>query len=258
MKIDELIRQVELIAPLDLQEPWDHSGWQLKVTNGDVSRVLVSLEVNEKVIDEAVSLRADLILSHHPLYFNGMKEIDCNNIIGNHTIRLIREGISVYSTHTPFDKCEGGNNDYLGGLIGAENIRTLPGDESGICRMGRLHAPMTAEAFIRLMEEKLRIDKRFFSFTGNLSDVIQMVGWCSGAGAEFADIAVDAGCDLFFTGDVKYHTAQYAKDIGMNLLDCGHFGTEYLFAENMCRHLDKIEKMDIIQSQVDLNPFTLL
>lgn len=108
------------------------------------------------------------------------------------------------------------------------------------------------------MEEKLRIDKRFFSFTGDLSDVIQMVGWCSGAGAEFADIAVDAGCDLFFTGDVKYHTAQHAKDIGMNLLDCGHFGTEYLFAENMCRHLDKIEKMDIIQSQVDLNPFTLL
>ena len=81
---------------------------------------------------------------------------------------------------------------------------------------------------------------------------------CTGAGAEFLDTAVAAGCDLFLTGDVKYHTAQHARDLGMNVLDCGHYGTEYIFCENMRSKLDKFYNLDIIQSRVNINPFAAI
>ncbi len=92
--------------------------------------------------------------------------------------------------------------------------------------------------------------------------MICKIGWCSGAGADFLDAAMDAGCDLFLTGDVKYHTAQHARDIGMNLLDCGHYATEAIFCENMAARLRAcLEDEDALQlliSQVNLNPFVSL
>ena len=105
MRIDDFIKEVERIAPLELQEEWDNSGIQIRASNGEIRRVLVALEINDGVIDEAIGAGADLILTHHPLIFGSLKKIDGNDITGNHIVKLIKRGISVYSTHTPFDKC---------------------------------------------------------------------------------------------------------------------------------------------------------
>lgn len=258
MRIDELIKEIEKIAPLSLQEEWDNSGIQLRATNGEISRVLIALEINDRVIDEAIGAGADMILTHHPLIFGSLKKIDAGDVTGNYIVKLIKRGISVYSTHTPFDKCIGGNNDYLGSLLGIEDIAPMPSDESGICRVGSLPQPMTCAEFAGNAAEALRIDMRHFTFSGNADETVNKVGWCTGSGAEFLDLAVDAGCDLFVTGDVKYHTAQYAKELGMNLLDCGHFGTEHIFTENMANKLSRLYNVNIIQSRVNLNPFVLL
>ncbi len=255
MKIDDFIKEIESIAPLELKEPWDNSGIQIRTGNNEISKVLVALEINERVIDEAIGCNADMILTHHPLIFDGIQKIDDNNIIGSHIIKLIRRGISVYSSHTPFDKCIGGNNDYLGMMLGIEDIGPLPADESCICRMGTLPRPMTCQEFANHASFALGIEKQFFNFAGDADETVSKIGWCTGAGAEYLDIAVNAGCDLFVTGDVKYHTAQHARDLGMNILDCGHFGTEYIFAKNMASRLNKFYNLDIICSRVNINPF---
>ena len=255
MRIDDFIKEVERIAPLELQEEWDNSGIQIRASNGEIRRVLVVLEINDGVIDEAIGAGADLILTHHPLIFGSLKKVDGNEITGNHIVKLIKRGISVYSTHTPFDKCIGGNNDYLGRILGIEDIGALPGDDTCICRMGTLGRPMTCAAFAEHASLALGIEKQFFNFAGIPDEIVSKIGWCTGSGAEFLDLAVAAGCDLFLTGDVKYHTAQHARDLGMNVLDCGHFGTEYIFCENMAMLLDKIPNLDIMQSRVNLNPF---
>ena len=122
MRMDDFIREVENIAPLELQEPWDNSGIQIRAGNNEISKVLVALEINERVIDEAIGAGADMILTHHPLLFEEIKKIDSNEVAGNHIVKLIRRGISVYSSHTPFDKCIGGNNDYLGSILGIADI----------------------------------------------------------------------------------------------------------------------------------------
>ena len=93
------------------------------------------------------------------------------------------------------------------------------------------------------------------SYAGSLDRTIKKVGWCTGAGAEFIRNAKAAGCDLYITGDVKYHAAQEARELDIAVLDCGHFGTEQIFCENIISMLDKIGGVDIIQCDVNLNPF---
>jgi len=259
MNIYEFIAEVEKIAPLELQEEWDNSGWQIKLTDGDISKVMVALEVNSEVVREAVNQKADLLLVHHPLIFGKIARVDNNNITGKLIIELIKHGISVYSTHTPFDKCAGGNNDYLGKVLGLENVQVMEADFTGLCRTGVVSGEgMSASQFIGHAAKALKIDRKFFNYAGSLDAKIKKCGWCTGSGAEFLKAARIAGCDLFITGDLKYHAAQEARETGINVLDCGHFGTEQIFCENMLTLLDNLPEIDIIQCGVDLNPFTAI
>ena len=258
MKIDDLIKEIETIAPIETQEEWDNSGYQIKLTDGEISRVLVSLEISEQVIDEAIIQKADLIVTHHPLIFRSITSLSINNVDEEHIIKLIKNGISVYSTHTPFDKCKNGNNAYIGSIIGVKNIKKMETDQTGFCMYGDFESEKTINEIIEIAGKVLKTDKHFFSYSGKHDAVIKKVGWCTGAGGDFADAAKASECDLFITGDVKYHTARHCEDIGLNVLDCGHFGTERIFVENMSAILDKISDLDIIQSRVDLNPFTKL
>lgn len=259
MKIDDFIACVEEIAPLELQEEWDNSGWQLKLTNDEISKVMVALEVNSEVVREAIAAKADLLVVHHPLIFGRIGRVDHNNIIGNLIIKLIKSGISVYATHTPFDKCDGGNNDYLGKVLELENVGPMETDYEGYCKIGFTGSnEITARKFIDKVSVALGIDKKFFNYAGELDVPIKKIGWCTGAGADFIKSAKAAGCDLFITGDLKYHAAQEAREIGINVLDCGHFATEQIFAENMIAKLDNLSEIDIIQCGVNLNPFTAI
>lgn len=259
MKIDEYIGILENIAPIETQEEWDNSGWQIKLTDGEISKVMVALEINRQVIFDAVLNNIDLIITHHPLIFGGINNVDHNENTGNYVVELIKHGISVYSTHTPFDKCHGGNNDYLGQVLGLDNISLMGTDPSGFCRMGFVSGQgMKASYFIEHASKTLKVDKKLFNYAGSLERNIKKVGWCTGAGAEFIKNASAAGCDLYITGDVKYHAAQEAREYNIAVLDCGHFATEQIFCENIISMLDKIDGVDIIQCDVNLNPFAVI
>lgn len=259
MRIDDFTGMLENIAPLETQEEWDNSGWQIKLTDGEISKVMVALEINRQVIFDAVLNNIDLIITHHPLIFGGINNVDHNNNTGNYIVELIKHGISVYSTHTPFDKCHGGNNDYLGMILGLENVSLMGTDSSGFCRMGLISGKgMKVSHFIEHVSKALKVDKKLFNYAGSLDRTIKKVGWCTGTGAEFIRNAKSAGCDLYITGDVKYHAAQEARELDIAVLDCGHYGTEQIFCENIISMLDKIIGVDIIQCDVNLNPFAVI
>ncbi len=246
------------LCPPELAESWDNCGYQIRIGSGEIRRVLVALEVTGEVIDEAVRTEADLILTHHPLIFGGITSVDDNNITERMIIRLIKSDISVFSCHTSFDKVPGGNNDYLGKILGFEDVR--PVDEDGFLRKGILPAAVKFAGFKEHAAEVLGVDKSFFSAVGDPESVILTAAWCTGSGAEYMRAAVDQGCDLFITGDLKYHDAQNAKAMGLCVLDAGHFGTENIFTPNMAELLSKELKRkgircDIIQSTIDINPF---
>jgi dinuclear metal center YbgI/SA1388 family protein len=249
---------MDVLCPPELAEAWDNCGYQIRTGAGEIGRILVALEVTDEVVDEAIRQEADLILTHHPLIFGGITSVDDNNITERMIIRLIKNDISVFSCHTSFDKVSGGNNDYLGKILGFEDVR--PVDEDGFLRTGILPEAVTFAGFAEHAAEVLGVDKKFFSMVGDPEAEIRAAAWCTGSGAEFMRTAAEEGCGLFITGDLKYHDAQNAKAMGLCVLDAGHFGTENIFTANMAELLSNELKRkgiecDIIQSVVDINPF---
>lgn len=257
MNKQKLIECIERICPSETAEDWDNCGFQIDCMPEEVDKVLVSLEVTDAVIDEAVSQGARLILTHHPLLFGGIKKIEYSDVIGGYLIRLIQEGISVYSCHTNFDKAAGGNNDYLGQLLELSEIRPFDRD-NGFCRKGQTPFDTTFMEVIHKAGEAFGIDTRHFRWVGDLTKPVETIGWCTGAGSEFIKEARAEGCDLYITGDLKYHEAQLAKEMGMCILDAGHYGSEKIFTENMAAMLLSQcagEDLTVVQSDCDLNPF---
>lgn len=245
---------MEELCPNELAEDWDNCGVQINTEFQHVEKVLVSLEVTDQVIAEAVEQNVDLIVTHHPLIFGSYRKIDSETVLGRYLNQLIRAGISVYSCHTSFDIMEGGNNDYLGEVLGLAEVEPF---ENGnpFCRKGITPTEITFQNFIHQVSEALGVSARFFSATGDLSRNITSVGWCTGAGAEFMEEALEEGCDLYITGDLKYHDAQNAKALDLCVLDAGHYGTEKIFVDNMAELLGRKTNCEILKSKIDINPF---
>lgn len=253
----EFIKVMESFCPDGLAEPWDNCGFQINSGIDKVERILVALEITSKVIDEAVNRDADLIVTHHPLIFGGVKSIDARDVTGGYISKLIKRDISVFSCHTSFDKMEGGNNDYIGRILDLENVRPFDMD-NGFCRKAETPFEITFSEMIHQISEAFQIDEKYFKMVGDKTRSINCIGWCSGSGGEFIRDAVSEGCDLYITGDVKYHDAMYAAESNICILDAGHFGSEKIFVENMTgilRYEFKEYDVEILESIVDINPF---
>ena len=260
MQKQRLSKIIALFCALDTQEEWDNSGVQIDIGSKDISTVLVALEVNDAVIDEAMDIGAGLIITHHPLIFGELKSVRADDVTGRYLERLIRAGISCWSYHTPFDKMEGGNNDRLAGILELKNVVRFDDDETGYLRKGDIGEEMYFGDFIKYASEKTGMDLRLFRAVGDPETKVRSVGICTGSGAEFIRDAYDGSCDVYVTGDVKYHDAQLAKSLGIAVLDIGHYGSERIFTDNMIEKIkskmEEDDEIELVPSKVDLNPFS--
>ncbi len=261
MKDIELEILIQNTAPLDTQEEWDNSGWQIKL-KPEFFRVMTALEIRSDVIEEAVKERCDLILTHHPLFFDKIGLVDNNNFIGKNIVSLINHGISVFSIHTPYDKCSGGINDSFGEIMGLKHVNTVGGGSGdyseGYLRSGHLDFPESLDQFIERASGALDMLPSQFRYSGDRKVMISKICWCCGAGTEFMDLALKEGCDLFISGDLKYHQAQAAREQGLNILDPGHYGTEKHFGRfmaGMLRSAFPEEADNVIESKTNIDPF---
>ena len=188
-------------------------------------------------------------------------------------MELISSGISVYSCHTPFDKVKGGNNDIIADKLGLTSVKNLcretvgtaekmieRASEADIGRTGVFREPMSLRKVLDLVSRELELSLRQLNTVGSLEMEISSVGICTGAGADLMEMAAASGCDLFITGDVKYHEAQTARELGLSLIDAGHFGTEKFFAAAMKDLLESQigDNVEIISSDVNIDPFQIL
>ncbi|MDO4393339.1 MAG: Nif3-like dinuclear metal center hexameric protein [Bacillota bacterium] len=271
--VNNIVEMIETIAPRELQEDWDNSGLIIGFKERQVSRILTCLEINTEVVEEAIGKGVEMIISHHPLIFGGISNLSADTPQGAAIIRLIRHGISVYSCHTPFDKAPGGNNDALAGIMELKDITTLDGEpvltademvknpsEMHIGRMGKLKRKLRFSQVIDFVCEGLGLEPSMIRVVGDLDTEIIKIGICTGAGAEFAGAVRAQGCDAFITGDLKYHQAQDAKDMGLCIIDGGHYGTEKIFPAVIKIQLEKMvdKRVDIVASEIDLDPFNHL
>lgn len=266
MKLYELIQEIEKKYPRHLAESWDNVGLMLGDKNQEIKSILVSLEANEAVIDEAISLGVDLIVTHHPFYFSKMNQITSDTLKGRLTLKAIQNNISIYSAHTNYDIAFDGMNDAFIRSIGYEaEEHFLPaacedwylsnnnGKTPGLGRCFSLKEEKSLLEFCNELKETLGIDH--LRYVGSSNRPIKKVAVITGSSADFYEDAKKAGADVLICGDTKYHLAQDILDAGMAVIDCGHFETENLFRESMADFLTSIPTIEVISSKTNLNPF---
>ena len=207
------------LAPIESQMDFDNSGLQVGRLDREPGRVLLALDICSWVIDEAQELGAGLIISHHPLIWGALKSLSDEQ--GEKVLRLAELGIGAISMHTNMDIARGGVNDLLIELLGARGEGPL--DAEGCGRYGCLESPMVFERFLDLCREKLQANGLRYCSAGRKVYKLAVMG---GSGGGAVSEAFRLGCDTYVTGDVKYDQFIMARELGLNLIDAGHFPTE--------------------------------
>ena len=221
MLLREIINSIESVAPRSAQEEWDNSGMQVGDTERDITSVLLTTDITETVVSEAITRDCQLIISHHPLLFHGLKQV-CGQTPQARIVEMaIKNNIAIYSAHTNLDSVEGGINTKLAEKLGLTDIRLLT--ESGLGAIGQLTKPMNYLDFIEHIRDIL--ESTYVRYTRPVKDQIQTVALCGGSGAEFIETAIEQGADVYLTADVKYHEFQDA-DGRIGLIDIDHWISE--------------------------------
>jgi dinuclear metal center YbgI/SA1388 family protein len=229
--VREIYNLLDKIAPVSLQMDFDNAGFLVGEGERKVSRVLVSLDITEAVVEEALQKGAQLIVSHHPVIFQPVKRITDEDKAGRTLLALIRGGISAICMHTNLDAVQGGVNDKLAEAAGLEITGLLEQDGTdgngapyGIGRTGNLKAgPTPLPAYAEQLKHNLGCNGLRFYDAGRPVHSVAVGG---GACGDMLADAMACGCDTFVTSDVKYDVFLEAQSMGMNLIDAGHYPTE--------------------------------
>jgi dinuclear metal center YbgI/SA1388 family protein len=229
VKIKEVLSALEQFAPLPLQESWDNAGLQIGLTEAEVSGALLCLDVNEQIIDEAVREGCNLVVSHHPLLFRGLKQISDANDVQRTVWKAVREGVCVVSMHTNLDNAHGGVNFRIAERLGLQNVRFFAekkvGEiEAGSGVIGELPHPMASEAFI--LHTKQQMEAKSAMCNELLTRPVRKVAICGGAGDFLLDDAVKMGADAFITGEMHYHQ-YFGYEQKIQICVIGHYESEH-------------------------------
>ena len=228
-----MLSALEKFAPLPLQESWDNAGLQLGLTEAEVSGALLCLDVNEEIIDEAIRKGCNLIVSHHPLLFRGLKQISGADYVQRCVIKAIKHDIVVVSMHTNMDNALNGVNWKIAERLGLTACRffaqkAIDGIEAGSGVVGELVQAMDARDFIELV--KLRFHCECALCNELLQRPIRKVAICGGAGDFMLPDAIREGADAFITGEMHYHQ-YFGCEQQIQICVIGHYQSEQFTSE---------------------------
>ncbi|SKC79456.1 Nif3-like dinuclear metal center hexameric protein [Maledivibacter halophilus] len=366
----DIINIMERIAPTYLAEEWDNVGLQVGNKDREIEKIMVCLELNSSIIDEAIKKDIDMIITHHPLIFKPLKRLVTSDPIVGIINKLIKNDINLYCAHTNFDISNGGTSDYLAKLLNLNNItplsithnrkyyklvvfvpeedtddlrnaisaagagyignyshctyqakgtgtfKPLPGakpyigsinelervnefrleaivaadkldnviramknshpyeevaydiiplenmiEAMGFGRIGCLEEPKKLMELAVEIKNKLKAEN--VRLIGNESEAVSKIAICTGSGSEFIKDAYLNKCDCYITGDIKYHDAQLAKELGLNVIDAGHYETENIICtplkDRLVKEIDENNyNLKVITSEIDINPFKII
>ncbi|MBR7031372.1 MAG: Nif3-like dinuclear metal center hexameric protein [Prevotella sp.] len=233
MKIKEVLNALERFAPLPLQESWDNAGLQVGLTETEVSGALLCLDVNEKIVDEAIQKGCNLIVSHHPLLFRGLKTISDLTDVQRTVMKAIVNGICVISMHTNMDNAKGGVNFKIAEKLGLQDVqffalKNVDGIEAGSGVIGTLAEPLVACDFVQAVKNTFDVECAMCNEL--LHRKIQKVAICGGAGDFLLDEALKAGVDAFITGEMHYHQ-YFGYEQRIQICVIGHYQSEQFTSE---------------------------
>lgn len=228
MKLFELYNFLEKTFPKEYSCDWDNDGLMCAVDmNADVKKVLCTLDITDAALEFAINNGFDTIISHHPMIFRPLGSITAENHIANKAIFSIKNSINVFSFHTRFDAMPGGINDLLANKLGLSNIKSFGNEEGDMGRIGTVDETDIV-SFCRDLKSKLGCDVIHVSKHKNTVKTVAVLG---GAGKDFIKSALYAGADVFVSGELGYNNMVEAPEMGISLIEAGHFFTEDVACE---------------------------
>lgn len=251
--VKEVFACLDKKAPFASQLGFDNAGFLVGRSNKQVKRILVALDITEEVANEAAQLGADLIVSHHPVIWDGAKSVTDETLLGRKLLALITHDIAAICAHTNLDAAKGGVNDCLAAALGLHDTQLLKvygiyedGTPYGIEQVGVVDEDMPLTEFAAQVKETLGANGvRYVDAGKRVHKVAVGGGSCSSSMKD----ALAAGCDTFVTADVKYDSFLDAKALGLNLIDAGHYPTENV----VCPVLVDWLKSDFPEAEVILS-----
>lgn len=248
MTVKELYLKLSEKIPEELREEWDNDGIMCcPDDSAEVSRVLICLDVTEEIVDYAIETGFDLIVSHHPLIFRPLGAVSSGNHIGRKVIKLLTNGVSVFSFHTRADKVRGGVNDLLCDILGISGA--VPFGEGFMGRVGTVDES-SLEDFAYRVKELLSADGVRFADGYNTVSRVAVLG---GDGKDFVKAAMEAGADTYVSGRISYNLMEEAAEMGINLVEAGHYFTEQpvcSFFYNVIKSIDQSLEVETTSSNL--------
>ena len=238
MTVKELYEKLNERMPEQLREPWDNDGIMCCAdSSAEVKNVLVTLDVTEEIVDYAIERGFNLIISHHPLIFKGIKHLTPDDIISRRLIKLCQHGITALSYHTALDAMDG-VNDRLAAQLGLRDITPFGSEQYPVGRVGNLPSAMPAQAFAAHVAALLGCT----AVTVGAPDVpARRVAVIGGSGEDDIPAAIAAGADTMVTGEAGYHYVLDAAAMGFDVITAGHFFTEQSTLAMLCELLAQID-----------------
>lgn len=255
--VQQLYEAMQRIAPLELAESWDNPGL-LVDCGGEVTRVLVTLDITPEVVTEAAAKHCEAIVAHHSVIFEPLKKLGPQDV----PFQLVRAGISAICMHTNLDAAAGGVNEVLAGIFGMQDPEPFA---EGCGRVGSIE-PITVPQLARKAQQELAVRCNApeagpavqvkFADTGK---PVQRLAVISGAGGSLFEEALAMGADCLLTGEANHHHACDAKRLGLSLIAAGHYATEFPVTAAVAEKLRAaLPGVEVLMSTANKDPYTYL
>ena len=241
MTVKDILNCITEVAPLQWQESYDNAGLQVGDLNAEARKALICLDITEEVVDEAVAKKCDLIISHHPLIFRGLKHLTPETYIERAIMKAVKHDIAMISMHTNLDNSYLGVSRVLAERLGLKNLHLLQPSEAepelcGAGMVGEFEKPMEEADFLGLVAGT--IGSPCLRHSALKGHKIQKVALCGGSGSPFIQDALRQKVDAYLTADIKYHDF-FVPEGNILLVDGGHFETEQFTKELICELIRK-------------------
>lgn len=253
MKCSDVIRKIEEKYPVYFAEDWDNPGLLVGDREQEIKKVFLALDVTDETLDAAIKAGADMMITHHPLIFSGLKKVTAQDFIGRRVIKLIQNHMCYYAMHTNFDVLGMAelSADYL--KLSEREVLEITYEigekKEGIGRTGTLPEAMELKKCGAFVKEQFRLP--FVKIYGDPDQIVEKAAICTGSGKSLMKDVLRSGAQVYITADMDYHSAIDAVAQGVCVVDAGHYGTEYIFMEYMKKELaEMIPELEVQEMEV--------
>ena len=259
MWCSDVIKIVEEVYPLVFALEWDNVGLLVGRDDKEVKKILVALDATDDVVNHAVKVGADMLITHHPLIFGAIKRVNNQDFIGARILKLVKSDISYYAMHTNYDVL--GMADIAGGLMELSESEILEvtwekEPQKGIGKIGYLETEMSLRECCELVKQKFSL--KSVKVFGDLDQRVRRAAVSPGSGKSVIKTALLKQADVLITGDIDHHEGIDAVDQDLMIIDAGHYGLEHIFIQDMKDYLESRIKDIIVETEPVSHPFHII